>query len=157
MHINPDHFLQTENGRVITPELNRAAWEKSFEALSRGLRDANPSTRVFVLVGPQGAGKSTWAKSRGPSAPNSIFFDAILVKKAERAPILAAASAHSVRTIAVWFKTPLEVCISRNASRPADEVVPEQAVRNVYAAIEPPSTAEGFEEVIEVACGEADA
>jgi hypothetical protein len=34
VHINPGHFLQTEAGRVIDPERNRIAWEKSFEALN---------------------------------------------------------------------------------------------------------------------------
>ena len=108
-----------------------------------------------MLVGPQGAGKSAWVKSAAATLHGPIVFDAILVKRSEREPILAAARSHSVEAAAVWFKTPLEVCLSRNASRPADEVVPEQAVRNVHSAIEPPSTAEGFAQVIEVACNES--
>ena len=151
MHINPDHFLQTETGRVVTPERNTAAWKKSYDSLDEALRDADSSTKLYVLVGPQGSGKSTWAKAITSAPEKSIVFDAILVKRAERQPILAAAKARSVQAIAVWFKTPLEVCISRNASRPADEVVPEQAIRNVSSAIEPPSPAEGFVQVIEVA------
>ena len=157
MHINPDHFLQTDNGRVVTPERNQAAWEESYEALDAALRSADPSTKVYVLVGPQGAGKSTWAKSIAPTLPRPIVFDAILVKKAERQPILAAARSHSVEAVAVWFKTPLEVCLSRNASRPPDEVVSAQAVRNVHSAIEPPSIAEGFTQVIEVLADETGA
>jgi len=150
VHINPDHFLQTGTGRVVTPERNRAAWEKSYKALDEALRSASPSTKVYVLIGPQGAGKSTWARYIAPSLSSPIFFDAILVKTTERRPILAAAKSHSVESVAVWFKTPLEVCLSRNASRPADEVVPVQSVRNVHAAIEPPTIAEGFTQVIEV-------
>lgn len=111
---------------------------------------SSSSTVVYVLVGPQGAGKSTWTKSVAPTLPDSIFFDAILVRKIERQPILEAARSRSVKVVAVWFKTPLEVCLSRNASRPADEVVPAQAVRNVHAAVEPPSIAEGFTHVIEL-------
>lgn len=154
MHINPDHFLQTQTGRLVTPERDLAAWGKSYEALEEALRNSDPSTRVYVLVGPQGAGKSTWAKSFAPTHPGSIVFDAILVKKTERQPILAAARSHSVEAVAVWFKTPLEVCLSRNASRPADEVVPVQAARNVHSAIEQPSIAEGFAQVIEVLADE---
>jgi predicted kinase len=120
-------------------------------SLDEALRNADPSTKVYVLVGSQGAGKSTWARSVASTFLRPIVFDAILVKKTERQPILAAARARSVETIAVWFKTPLEVCIARNASRPPDEVVPVQAVRNVHSAIEPPSIAEGFSQVIEVA------
>lgn len=150
MHINPDHFLQTKSGRVITPARNAAAWAKCFDLLSEALQNASPSTKVYLLIGPQGCGKSTWARARNLSPENSIIFDAILVKRAERKPILAAVGAHSIQAVAVWFKTPIEVCISRNASRPSDEFVPEQAIRNVHRAIEPPSIAEGFVQVIEV-------
>lgn len=150
MHINPDHFLQTESGRVVTPDRNAVAWQQCFESLSEALRNASPSTKVYVLIGAQGCGKSTWAREKTSSPENPIVFDAILVKRAEREPICTAAAAHSIQTVAVWFKTPLEVCISRNASRPLDEVVPEQAIRNVHRAIEPPSVAEGFAQVIEV-------
>jgi len=80
-----------------------------------------------------------------------------LVKKSERQPILVTARRHSVGVIAVWFKTPLEICLARNVSRPADEVVAEQAVRNVVAAVEAPSTDEGFEQVLEVSSGGANA
>jgi hypothetical protein len=150
VHINPDHFLQTEHGRVITPERNKAAWEQSYEAFANALHARRPSTKVYVLVGPQGAGKSTWAKSHASRLPDAIFFDAILVKRIERAPVLSIAKAHAVAVVAVWFQTPLELCIARNAARPIDEVVPEQAIRNVYAAVEPPSADEGFEHIIEV-------
>jgi predicted kinase len=150
VHINPDHFLQTERGRVITHERNMAAWEQSYVALHAALRDAGPATKVYVLVGPQGSGKSTWARSRHRAEPDAIFFDAILVKRSERRPILTAAHARSVRAIAVWFTAPLEVCLARNAARPEDELVPERAIRNVHAAVEPPDLDEGFERILEV-------
>jgi len=154
VHINPDHFLETENGRVITHELNLAAWAKCFAALDAALHVAVPSTRLYVLVGPQGAGKSTWAADRHRSEPDAIFFDAILVKRSERGPILAAARAHSAGAIAVWLRTPLDICIARNSARPEDEVVAERAIRNVHAAVEPPSLEEGFERIIEVHASE---
>jgi hypothetical protein len=34
--INPDAFLQTDGGRVWTPERNAEAWRRSFEALDVG-------------------------------------------------------------------------------------------------------------------------
>lgn len=150
MHINPDHFLETEDGRVITPELNQRAWAQSYDAFHEALARATPATKVYVMVGPQGAGKSTWASAAAAEWPDAIFFDAILVKRSEREPILAAARARAVGAVAVWIKTPLELCLARNASRPEDELVPEQAVRNVFAAVEPPTLEEGFERVLEV-------
>ena len=157
MHLNPDHFLETSEGRVVTEERNAAAWRMSYEALDRALSNAGPSAKVYVLVGAQGAGKSAWVRSQVPLRPGAVFFDAILVKRSERAPIIAAARSRAVGVIGVWLKTPVEVCLARNAARPSDQLVAEQAVRNVHRAIEPPSVDEGFEAVIEVPYRERDA
>jgi len=150
VHINPDHFLQTADGRVTTPERNAEAWQQCFTALDTALQSSNVSTRVYLLIGPQGSGKSTWARRKRIEEPHSIFFDAILVKRSERSPILAKTRERGVPAVAVWFRTPLAVCLTRNAARPIDEIAAEQGIRNVYAAVEPPSFAEGFEEVVEI-------
>ena len=157
MHLNLDQFLETADGRVVTEERNAAAWRMSYEALDRALIEAGPATKVYVLVGPQGAGKSAWVRSQVPLRPGAVFFDAILVRRSERAPIIAAAKSRSVGVVCVWLKTPLEVCLALNAARPTDQVVPEQAIRNVYRAIEAPSVDEGFEHIIEVSYRERDA
>ena len=149
MHINPDHFLQTDRGRVFTPERNRHVWESSYSALERTLGEiARPAT-VYLLVGPQGAGKSTWVKNR-PLAEAAVYFDAILVKRSERAEILSRIKPFGAQVIAVWLQTSLLACLERNAARPADEAVNEKALRNVYAALEAPSLSEGFDAIIEV-------
>jgi predicted kinase len=148
MHINPDHFLVTEPGRIVTPERNKVAWEQCYRALADELARQGHASKVFLLIGPQGAGKSSWARSYAAENPATIIFDAILVKRDERAPILHAVNEQSGTAVAAWFHTPLDICIARNAARPVDERVPEQAIRNVYAALEPPSTDEGFDEVI---------
>jgi predicted kinase len=136
---------------VITPELNARAWQQSFEALDAALLAATPATTLYILVGAQGAGKSTWARQFIRDAPHAIVFDAVLPKKSEREPIIRAAKVHQISTmIAVWFRTPLEMCLARNAARPQDEVVPERGIRNVHAAVEPPTTDEGFDSVLEV-------
>jgi len=44
---------------------------------------------VYLLVGPQGARKSTWVKSRLPVEVRSVFFDAILVQRFEGAGVLS--------------------------------------------------------------------
>lgn len=150
VHINPDHFLQTSAGRVTTPERNAEAWAMCFTALDAALDEAALSTKVYVLIGAQGSGKSSWARRKATEDPNAIIFDAILVKQSERAPILARALERGLAAVAVWFRTPLEVCLARNAVRPADEIADEQGIKNVYAAIEPPSLTEGFDDLIEV-------
>lgn len=150
MHINPDHFLGSDAGRVTTHERNNEAWKLSYRAFHQALAGAGPRTKVYLLVGARGSGKSSWARRLARSQPEAIIFDAILVKQKERMPLLAAAEAVGVVTIAVWFRTPLAVCLARNTARPQDEVVPELALKNVFAAIEEPSLAEGFDRVIEV-------
>jgi len=150
VHINPDHFLQTLAGRVTTPERNDEAWKKCFAALDAALQGADLATKVYVLIGPQGSGKSTWARRKVLEEPRSILFDAILVKRSERSPILAKARERQLSVVAVWFKTPLAVCLARNSARPVDEIAAEQGIRNVYAAVQPPSHSEGFAEIVEV-------
>ena len=150
MHINPDHFLETSAGRVTTPARNAEAWKQCFAALELALRSADLRVKLYVLIGPQGSGKSTWARRKVIGEPNAILFDAILVKQSERSPILAMARDREIPAVAVWFRPPLEVCLARNAARKADEVAAEQGIRNVYAAVEPPSRSEGFTEIIEV-------
>ncbi len=155
MHINPDHFLETPEGRVTTSERNTWAWQQCFAALPAALKAAQPDTRLYVLVGPQGSGKSTWATQLREREPAAVVFDAILVKRSERATILTVAKECGVATVAVWFRTPLSVCIARNANRPADHVANEQGLRNVFAALEPPTQAEGFAYVLEIARSDA--
>jgi len=153
VHINPDLLLTTPEGRLTTPERNAKAWQQCFALLRSALATATPSARVYVLVGAQGSGKSTWAGAHLKHEPDAIVFDAILVKRSERAPILAAAWNAGVQVEAVWFLTPLETCLARNAARPGDEVADEQGLRNVFAAVEPPSLEEGFAQVLTVAPG----
>jgi hypothetical protein len=150
VHINPDHFLQTEDGRITTPERNVWAWQQCFAALPHALAAAGPSSTLYLLVGAQGSGKSAWAAAQKRLQPRCVIFDAILVKRSERAPILDQARHHGVPAVAVWFRTPLALCLARNAARPADEVADERGLRNVFAAVEPPALDEGFQDIVRI-------
>ena len=149
-HINPDHFLDSPQGRLTTPERNALAWQQCHAALDAALRGAAPGARLYLMVGAQGAGKSAWARRRAAEEPGAIFFDAILVQRIERAPLLAAAARQRAPAVAVWCRAPLALCLARNAARPADEIADEQGLRNVFAALQPPSLGEGFERIVEV-------
>jgi predicted kinase len=155
VHINPDHFLQTPQGRVITPERNALAWKQCFEVLPSALAAARPEGTLYLLVGAQGSGKSAWARALRQREPRAVVFDAILVKQSQRAPILAEARRQGVPAVAVWFRTLLAACLARHAARPSDEIVDEQGLRNVFAALEPPTEAEGFARSVTV--GQRDA
>lgn len=150
IHINPDDYLETEGGRVFTAERNALAWERAFADLSLALRGgANPKS-LYVVMGVQGAGKTTWVQSNQELLTNSVVFDAALPAKSHRAKVLAIASALGAPAIAVWVNAPLEVALIRNQLRAPDKQIPEAAVRSVFSMLEPPSIEEGFIQVIEV-------
>lgn len=150
MHFNPDHFLETAHGRVTTPERNRDAWIACWIGYGAALARAEASTVLYLMVGAQGSGKSVQARAIRAAEPQAIVFDAILVKRNERAPLLAAAREQGVPAVAVWMKTPLATCLARNAARPADQVADETGLRNVFAALEPPTVEEGFMRIVEI-------
>ena len=78
-HINPDHFLDTPQGRDTTPEATRSPG-RSAAPLDATLRGAAPNARLYLMVGAQGSGKSRWARRRAAAEPGAIVFDAILVQ-----------------------------------------------------------------------------
>lgn len=148
MHINPDHYLETVSGRVFTAKRNQIAWAKCFDDFEKEVINNSSVQIVYVLIGCQAAGKSTWADKKIKEEPYNIVFDAILVKKVERAPIIDIAAQKNLQCIAVLFKTDLAICLERNGQRTIDKMVDEQALKNVFAAIEAPSLDEGFTNII---------
>ena len=154
-HVNPDHYLETEGGRVFTPERNEAAWNQAYSDLELILRTASPDVELFVVVGVQGSGKSTWIEENACRlGPQAVFFDAALPARAHRERIVALARESGVPAVAVWLNTPLEQALARNSARPPDKQVPEFAVRNVFSMLERPTQQEGFVQVIEVSAYE---
>jgi predicted kinase len=149
-HINPDHYLQTDSGRVYTEERNKMAWQRMYADLEQTLRDSAGSVKLYVVMGVQGGGKTTWIQSQLPMLQEAVFLDAALPAKRHRAQALSLARSAGVPAVGVWINVPLELALERNSKRADDERVPEAAVRSVYSMIEPPSVEEGFVEVIEV-------
>jgi predicted kinase len=88
-------------------------------------------------VSPEYAALFTDRLAGNAEDPNAVLFDAILIKKSERLPILRSAHAAGVPVIAVWLRTPLDVCVARNAARSINELCDEEGLRNVFAALEP--------------------
>ncbi|GHA64106.1 hypothetical protein GCM10009007_00540 [Formosimonas limnophila] len=62
------------------------------------------------------------------------LFYAILLKAEEHLPIISAAQGRGMPVVAVFFDKPLSVCLARNAKRPEDEVVSEQALKMCFIA-----------------------
>jgi predicted kinase len=144
--INVDDYLETDSGRVFTAERNRDAWTRAYAELENALEAARPGAKLYVVFGVQGAGKSSWiARNLERLGPGAIVFDAALPAKRHRAKLLELAAQFNVPAVGVYVQATLEEALSRNAMRPADERVPEDAVRSVFGMLEPPSRDEGFE------------
>jgi predicted kinase len=55
--------------------------------------------------------------------------------------------ANGVKIIAVSFEVPIETAIERNSQRTGRALVPEKAIRNMYASYKIPALYEGFNEI----------
>ncbi|MEU2347743.1 AAA family ATPase [Modestobacter sp. NPDC049651] len=129
-----------------------------------------------MLVGLQGAGKSTWvaehlagthtvvSKDHWPNARRrearqqrvvaellaegrSVVVDNTNPSVAERAPLIALARAAGVAVRAVHLDTPLETALARNGARTGRAQVPLVGVFSTRARLVPPSLDEGFDAV----------
>jgi len=72
--------------------------------------------------------------------------DSTALTRWERRPWLRLAEKAGCEGEAIFFDTPLEICLARNAHR--DRVVPAEVVREMARRLEPPSIREGFARVI---------
>jgi predicted kinase len=131
---------------------------------------------LVVMVGLQGSGKSTWvaaqlagthvvvSKDHWPHARHrearqqrvvaellaggaSVVVDNTDPSPAERAPLVALATAAGVPARAVFLDVPLAVCRQRNEARTGRARVPDVGLFSTAARLVPPTTAEGFAQV----------
>lgn len=77
------------------------------------------------------------------------YVDATHLSRKERKPYLKMGRIYGVRVEALFFDTPLEVCLARNAGRA--RMVPEEAIRKMAKKLEPPRKVEGFAKVTTIA------
>jgi predicted kinase len=150
-HVSPDHFLSLESAKVVTKEQVAAAWESAYELLAHKLELMGEDATLYVVFGLQGAGKSTWvARNAERFGENAVFLDGPLPSCRHRKRAIDIAAAKGCRAVGVWVNTPLELAKAQNATRRGLACIREEAIMHVFENLEPPSTEEGFAEVIEV-------
>ena len=73
----------------------------------------------------------------------AIIFDATNLSQSRRTRLRNITPRHN--HVAVFFETPLELCLARNAVR--EYPVPEQVVEDMFQRLVPPTHDEGFDDV----------
>ncbi len=144
MIVSPDHHLYLPDGTYHwTPDRVKAAWATAGSLFHQALSWPVKPDAIVLLMGVPAAGKSTWLSEHEDE--RVLYFDATFALPQWREPWIASATEAGVPAEIVWLDTPLEVCIERNAARPADRRVPEDTMRAMHAKImsSPPTEAEG--------------
>jgi len=134
------------------------------------------SLELAILVGLPGAGKSSFYRARlqqthqqvskdlmanvrnrgarqaalveaALASGHSVAVDNTNPRRADRAPLIAAARAHGARVVAYVLATPVRECLARNHAREGKERVPAVAVHTAAKRMESPSLGEGLDAV----------
>lgn len=104
--------------------------------------DQNHNALVFTTL-------RSLAAARLRAGAESTVIDATSITRRERRTWLRWADLHDCPTDAIFFDTPLDECLRRNALRPRR--VPEAALRRMAARLDPPSLNEGFSTLATIA------
>ena len=121
--VSPDRYLW-RNGQYLFDDDNirQKAWERAKEDLKQALTRPLPM-RIYLLVGPPCAGKTTWTKERSNLYPDlhSVVIDATNLTEFSRlewiSQINKYRSTKDIRVCVVVFITPKAVLQSRNNRR----------------------------------------
>jgi predicted kinase len=137
-----------------------------------------PAPEVAVLVGLPASGKTSFHRDRlaathahvsrdllprgsGARAQERAVVDALAAgrsvavdnthpRRADRAPLIALARRHGARVVAYVFAPDTRGSLARNRARAGDARVPAVAIFTAAKRFEPPSRAEGFDEIYAV-------
>ena len=128
-----------------------------------------------LFIGVQGSGKSAFFKERFADTHVRINLDMLKTRAREtrffglcletaqrcvidntnprvedRARYIAAARARRFNVAAYWFDLPVKEALARNAARPPGQRVPVPGVYRTAKQLQPPTRAEGFDELFRV-------
>lgn len=118
--LSPDAILEQRYNYEWTPERASEAWAESYRHFG-----------ALLLSG------------------TTIVWDATFISPIIRAAILHTSKGAGYRVVAVFFDTPVDVCVERNATR-AREPVPESTIRRMADGLVAPTEGEGFDSVVHI-------
>ncbi|WP_434939902.1 hypothetical protein ACRWQN_04465 [Shewanella sp. HL-SH8] len=155
--ISPDRHLW-KNGQYHFNDIavREKAWELSREELNEALRRSLPS-RVYLLVGPPCAGKTTWAKDYSNIFPemHSVIIDATNLSYTSRLEWISLINKHRAKTTikicVVVFLVAITTLKARNNRREPSKRMDEEFLLNKAESLEFPNLrVEDFDEMIVV-------
>jgi predicted kinase len=85
-------------------------------------------------------------RARLASGRPVTYVDASHLTRWERRPYILIAGKHGCRIEALYFDTPLEICLERNRGR--NRVVLDDVINAMAKKLQPPTREEGFDRVI---------
>jgi predicted kinase len=131
--------------------------------------------QAVILVGVQGAGKSTFYRERFFDTHVRVNLDMLRTRKreelliaacleagqsfvvdntnpqaADRARYIGPARAKGFRTVAYFFDVPLRDAMQRNSRRKLKQKIPAVAVASTHKRLQPPDKSEGFDQLFTV-------
>jgi predicted kinase len=128
-------WLEPYGARVLSSDAVR-------EELTGDARDQSANARVFAMLRAR-------LDERLRSGEELTYIDATNLVRRDRKPFLRMARQAGACVEAVWFDTPLAVCLERNAAR--ERQVPAHVIELMAARLVPPSLEEGFDAVQRIA------
>ena len=147
MILSPDDYLLDEDGRYMwTPERSRMAWGR----IQQEVLDLLPRhSKLVLLAGLPGAGKTCWVHTPGNIEPGALYLDATFVKKVWRRPFLQLALRLGKPIEILCFKVPLSTLLERNSKRPTTRTPGPEVLIEWFETFnrEFPSTSDGFNRV----------
>lgn len=154
--ISPDAYLYVDGAYLGNDAYQRkVAWAQAKVELIKEL--SKPiATTIYITIGVQASGKSTWSASLKPEIGRRIVFDATnltMVDRFDLLNIVRDSNHENLKVCAVCFPIDLDVAKQRNSTRIAPRRIPEKSLTKAYEDVEFPSVTglssrEKFDEIL---------
>ena len=158
--VSPDDYLVDKDNNYDYSNQTKIdnAWLSARHKLGEIIRGTRIPMRVYVLIGVQNSGKTAWRDVRDNffTDRQPIIIDATnltVVKRCEwlmEIMDLKSEIQRDIKVCAVYFNVPHLQLIQRNKKRPANKRLPEKLITENFKRLESPTTAERFDEIINV-------
>ena len=118
--ISPDVFLEDKYDYEWTPKRASEAWSEAYYQFGLALQQEH-----------------------------SMIWDATFVTAQDRVAPLQVAKAFGYQVTAVFFDTPLQICLARNRARQRSPV-PDDTIKMMRRRLQPPTNKEGYDAVVRI-------